>query len=244
MQRGRSLKGWALQDIVLALPTTQLSHPPRCMGGLGSHYPPRLAAQPRAAHASCLVKVCFAGCDVTCHQVIWGQCHPGQISEGVVLWSFLFFPPNARNHKGFNSLRNCREMKILLKNNSCNMDRTCFYFCSYVFRAMLGCGYACGANSLFPTVTMWQKHSRDVKARRSHCSCMLAPMYVPRAKTSSCFSCPEPINEMIIGIAWTWPVEQFHPNFLGSVGLLIVQGGIQPCAKHWCRLLGWYSSSA
>lgn len=133
-----------------------------------------------AAHESCFVKACFAGYNVTCHQVIWGQCCPGQISEDVVLWSFLFFPPNARNHKDFNSLRNCSEMKILLKNNSFNMFRTCFYFCSYVFRAMLGCGYACGANSSFPTVTMWQKHSRDVKGRRSCCSRMLSPM------------CPEP----------------------------------------------------
>lgn len=60
---------------------------------------------------------------------MWGQCCPGQISEGVVLWSLLFFPANVRNHKDFSTLRNCHEMKILLKNNSCNMVRMwCFVF--------------------------------------------------------------------------------------------------------------------
>lgn len=143
---------------------------------------------------------------------------------------FIFFPQNARNHKDSNSLRNCREMKILLKNNSCNVVRTCFYFCSYVLRAILGCGYACGANSSFPTVTMWQKHSGVLTARRSHCSHMMAPM-CPQPKPLY-FSCPEPINEIIIGIAWTRPAEEFRSNFSGSVGLLIVQGEIQPCAEH------------
>lgn len=110
-----------------------------------------------------------------------------------VLCFDLLFPSNARNHKDFNSLRNCHEMKILWKNNSCNMVRTRFYFCSYVFRAMLGCGYARGENSQFPTVTVWQKHSRDVNVRRSHCNHVLAHMSLGQ-KTFSHFGCPEPIN--------------------------------------------------
>lgn len=150
-------------------------------GGLRCLYPPCPAAHPHGGAASTepLVRLVLLKPvlqDRMSHDTKSSGDRVTQARSQRVLCFDLPFPPNARNHKVFNSLRNCHEMNILWKNNSCNLVRTRFYFCSYVFRAMLGCGYARGENSQFPTVVVWQKHSRDVNVRRSHCSHMLAHM--------------------------------------------------------------------
>lgn len=134
------------------------------------------SSQPALSHLCVLVLLKPVLQDRMSHDTKSSGDRVTQARSQRVLCFDLPFPPNARNHKVFNSLRNCHEMKILWKNNSCNLVRTRFYFCSYVFRAMLGCGYARGENSQFPTVVVWQKHSRDVNVRRSHCSHMLAHM--------------------------------------------------------------------
>lgn len=147
------------------------------------------------AHAFFLGKACFAGYLVTCHWVIWGQCCPGQISEGVVLWSLLFFPPNTRNHKEFSTLRNCHEMKILLKNNV----PMCFVQCQAAVMLVEQIAHSlllpCGRS----TPEMWKR------GRAIVVECWLPCVL---SQKSSCFSCPESINENIIGIAWTWLAEQ------------------------------------
>lgn len=165
-------------------------------GGLGCLYPPCPAAHPRGVAASTEPLVCLALLkpvlqDTMSHDTESSGDSVTQARSQRVLGFDLLFPQNARNHKDFNSLRNCHEMKILWKNNSFNMVRTRFYFCSYVFRAMLGCGYAGGENSQFPTVTVWQKHSRDVNVRRSHCNHMLAHMCLEQ-KPSPISAAPSP----------------------------------------------------
>lgn len=156
-------------------------HSATACGGLRCLHPPCPAAHPHSGAASAEPLVCPALLkpvlqDTMSHDTKSSGDSVAQARSQRALCFDLLLPPNARNHKDFNSLRNCHEMKILWKNNSCNMVRTRFYFCSYVLRAMLGCGYARGENSQFPTVTVLQKHSRDVNVRRSHCSHMLAHM--------------------------------------------------------------------
>lgn len=133
-------------------------------GGLRCLHPPCAAAHPHGGAASTEPLVCPALLkpvlqDALSHDTESSGDSVAQARSQRVLCFDLLFPPNARNHKDFNSLRNCHEMKILRKNNSCNMVRTRFYFCSYVFRAMLGCGCARGENSQFPTVPVCRSTS-------------------------------------------------------------------------------------